>query len=182
MAIAELVRIGSDVDVNEAICEWVGERIEAGDSKHDAGVYALARLREEGLVEAALDRWGAFWVSEVWAHNRVANYRSSMWALKRGRKPGSPEPGGRRIDLELLSEESSILETLWLVDSEWVRFGDMVKHQLRTLADKYLQSVENAQRKAEFFDKLATQIPKDKFVRVVYSEEQLRAMIVELGA
>lgn len=172
-------------DIKDLICEWMQEYIDAGEDAQTAGRQTLQRVLQAGLIGAAVDRFGARWIASVWREYYVAPGagREGMWKLTRGRAPASPEPGGRRIDLTLLrDEEASVLETLWFVDNAWVRLGDLVKYQCRTLADRYLQLAENATKKAEFFDELATKLPKEKSVRVAFSEDRLRAMLVELGA
>lgn len=171
-----------DTDIKDVICEWVQERIDSGDSESDAARYVLHRLRAEGLMDRVVDRFGPRMIADVWHGYSVAPARDTMWRVARGPKPAAPESGARRVDLSLLRDEASVMEALYQVDGEWVRLGDMVKHQCRTLADRYSQLTENSQRKADFFDQLATKLPKDKSVRVAFSEAQVRAMLEELGA
>lgn len=173
-----------EFDIKDVVCEWVQDRIDGGESEMEASRYALNRLRAEGLMDRVLDRFGDRLVADIWHRFNVSHPRAAMWHVARGRPSANPapEPGARRVDLSLLRDESSVLEALYQVDGEWVRLGDMVKHQCRTLADRYIQLTENSQRKADFFDQLATKLPKDKSVRVAYSEAQVRAMLEELGA
>lgn len=70
---------GEQTDIKDLICEWVQERIDAGESESDAGTAVLRRLMAEGLADPFLDRFGPGMVAQVWHRYSVAPARRLGW-------------------------------------------------------------------------------------------------------
>jgi hypothetical protein len=92
-------------------------------------------------------------------------------------------PGTRRVDVEQLASAAALLESLFEVDGNWIRLGDLDRRRCRVLQLEYEAVADDARARAVAFGRLTAGLVDGQTVRERWTPEQLEDLVGDtLGA
>lgn len=197
----------SRADLEQTICNWMDQQLRLGDDITTGSAKVLKRVKRAGLGDALLDAFGDRLIADLWrehlgghdaedanqveaaanvragaqaqprlTHSRVNGARGS--ALRSTVVTTTSRPHGtRRVDVDQLGTETALLESLVQVEGQWVRFGDLDRHQCHALQRKYEAEAGVARARALAFKRLAAELDEGQTVRDRWTAEQLEELI-----
>ncbi len=193
----------SRYDLERTIANWMDSQLKRGDDLVTSAAKVLKRVKQAGLSEALLDAFGEQLIADLWrrrqseqpqpvgraivspanvrtpVHHEATPAKAYANGVQRGgpRGPSNSARGTRRIDIDQLKSNEALLETLLQVDGQWVRLGDLDKHQCEALQRKYEREMGVARARALAFGRLAAELDEGQMVRERWTVEQLEALV-----
>ncbi len=133
----------------------------------------LGRVKAAGLGEVLLDTYGPKLIDELW--------RERDGHASDNHEPEQvnhvPTPGIRRVDVEQLATRAALLESLFYVDGNWIRLGDLDRRQCGALQRKYESVADAVRAKALAFAKLVDGLDEGQTVRQRWTAKQLKYLV-----
>lgn len=155
--------------------DLVAAYVRTGMTAVDAAARVIEDIRNLGLQDALIDALGPEALVHLWRNAGAEQRRQEPKAPRRVIEPVvMPMPASRRrIDLDALKDDASLLEGTYQIDGRWVRIGDMDKSACRAAAKFFKgEALENAQN-ARYFHALAQALSGGETVRQRFDDDGL---------
>lgn len=169
-----------------ALIDLVANYVRRGMTAHDAARQVIADIRDLGQQDELIDLLGIEALVGAWRHGDGERPQRQCRPAHREPepivRPGAPPQ--RRIELEALKTDASLLEGMYQINGVWRRIGDLDKAACRAAAQWFkAQALENAHT-ARYFHALAQALNGGETVRQRFDDAGLMRFwqIAERGA
>ena len=153
----------AETTLRRLIVEWVDEQLGMGDDHGDAFQVAAERIKREGHSEAFVEEFATTVVREVYQARSRQQRHSAL-------------SGKRRVDVEALQGDDSLMDTIWYVDGRAVRLGDFNKALCQTAKGEFATKARGLIQDVNFLDQLQNKLKGGKTISAVFTDDQLRSM------
>ena len=156
-------------EISTTISEWLDQEMAQNDGFLPKAAEAVAvRVVREGRAEELVREHGTWIMSELWQGN--ASMERAQ-ARKNGNRKADPD--------ELGKEGTSLLDTQYNVDGQYMTLGDMQKDHCRIVQKAYTKRAEGALRESHMFSRIADNLKKGETVRSRFTDDQVRSLLQE---
>jgi hypothetical protein len=190
--------------LEERICGWMAEALDQEADLSRCTRKVLDQVKAAGLGEALLDAYGDRLIRELWADrdhdgDEPVRVNGVTTVIPRARQPAlqvhrvvgvawestaavgdedrATAPGTRLVDLEQLTTSAALLESLFHVDGNWIRLGDLDRRRCRVLQLEYEAMANAARTRALAFGLLVAGLDEGQTVRSRWTVEQLEDLV-----
>lgn len=157
------------------VADLVAAYIKGGKVPWTAADQVITDLRNIGQAEALLDVLGPDAVLRIW---RELDRRQREQAPKPSRpepepfiRPGAPPQ--RRVELEALKSDASLLEGMYQIRGTWRRIGDLDKNGCRMAAQWFKEQAIEQVHTSRYFHALAQALNGGETVRQRFDDDGL---------
>ena len=154
----------TQVSLRQEIIRWVEEALAEGKEIAVAVERATERIVSEGYADDLIREYGPQLAREMWS------------SYNRSRRSNAFQQGQRRVDLEALANDDSLLDTIWPVNGHHYRLGDMDKAVCGQAQREFGKQASALASDAQFFARLQQNLKGRHLVRDSFSNEQLRSL------
>ena len=152
-----------EVTLRQRIVEWVEGRIGNGDEQAVAFEGVAEQIVREGHADAFIADFAPSVVREIY-QTRVRNQRHAALG------------GKRRVDVDLLKDGESIMDTIWYMDGQPVRLGSLTKTTCQKVKGEFASKARGLLQDVSFLDQIQQKLTGKKTVSAVFNDEQLRSI------
>lgn len=153
----------AEVSLQQRIIEWVEEQIGMGDEHSDAFEVTAERIVCEGFSEDFVREFSKSVVRDLYQSRNRQHRKAAL-------------EGHRRVDIEQLQSDESLLDTIWYVDGEAVRLGDFTKGICQKAQGEFSKKARAIIQDVNFLDRLNHGLKGKATVRSAFTDDQLRAL------
>lgn len=158
------------------VADLVANYVRRGMPALEAAAQVIEDVRGLGQQEALIDALGPEALVHVWqgaggASRPERSPKSIRSAPEPVIRPGSPPQ--RRIELEALRSDASLLEGMYQIGGRWVRLGDMDKAACRAAAQEFKGKALETAHNARYFHALASALNGGETVRQRFDDAGL---------
>jgi hypothetical protein len=177
-AIAQSRRVPEPVSVlnlDERIYAWMEQALAEGGDAARCTRNVLERVKAEGLGEALLDAYGDRLIGELWRDRGGHvdhNHKDEKVSAK-----NTPASGRRRVDVAQLATPAALIESLYQLDGNWYRLGDLNRLQCVALQHKYEAEADAVRARAIAFSHLVDGLADGQTVRQRWTAEQIEGLV-----
>lgn len=155
----------SNDKVFDAVLNRITDGVKSGHKPEEIADQALREIISLGLSTEMLKELGPSVIVQYWTRESIRLYGSLPTS--------APDLGERRIDLSQLAGGTARLEAIVEVAGNFVRVGDLQKHECYLLQQRCIREAAMFLKRGKFFEALANGLPEGKKVQDVHTDESL---------
>lgn len=152
--------------VFDAVINRITDGVKSGRRPEESADLALREIISLGLSTEMLKELGPSVIVQYWTRESIRMYGNLPTATP-------AESGERRIDLSQLSGGTARLEAIVEVAGDFVRVGDLQKHECYLLQQRCIREAAMFLKRGKFFGTLADGLPEGKKVQDVHNDDSL---------
>ena len=163
MAKAATAEVPPETTLRQLIVEWVDGALGKGAEHPEAFGVAAEQIVKEGHSDAFVREFAATTVRDVY-QTRMGQHRRATLA------------GKRRVNIEELQGEDSLMDTLWNVGGQTVRLGDFDKVTCQAAKGEFAVKARGLIQDVNFLEQIHQKLKLDQTVSAVFTDDQLRSL------